>query len=216
MSLAFHHLSTARILLSVCLLLTLLSPAAPLVCNVCTQRGQSLCLSPFPRRCVNMMNACMSSVLDTNVFGTHRHIPQMGCRSSRLHRTANYSFTSARGKSLQMDIRICPINFCNSAPPQVPPRVLNGLRCPGCFAPDMDVCEPLENISCFSEENKCIDFAGTISHFFLGTIKLAFQGCATADFCDLVSERQTNSFFAATRVHCVDAQTSAGKPNIEE
>ncbi|KAJ6663712.1 hypothetical protein lerEdw1_009791 [Lerista edwardsae] len=198
-----------RTLLSTCLfLLLLLSPATSLQCFTCTQLGKNVCSSPFSRRCTNMMDACMSSVLDTNLFGAQRNIPQKGCRSSRLHHTANYSFHSAFEKYLHLDVQICQMNLCNAAPLQVPPRALNGLRCPGCFTQDTHVCDPVQTVNCANEEKKCIDFVGIISQPFLGDLRLAFQGCATADFCDFARKRQPNSLFTAmaVRMSCVDAQ----------
>ncbi|KAJ6650354.1 hypothetical protein lerEdw1_012694, partial [Lerista edwardsae] len=45
----------------------------------------------------------------------------------------------------------------------VPPRALNGLRCPGCFTQDTHVCDPVQTVNCANEEKKCIDFVGIIS-----------------------------------------------------
>ncbi|XP_075696512.1 phospholipase A2 inhibitor and Ly6/PLAUR domain-containing protein-like [Rhinoderma darwinii] len=172
------------LILTTCILSTLMSMGHSLTCFVCRAEGELSC-SGEERSCPKEY-VCASTSTITIMDGMQTKTFSKSCERRNACGVAG-TIGYQRGQ-VKMATSCCYTDSCYPSSPALPidvPRK-NGLTCSSCTAHDSAWCHSKEKIECTGQENKCI----YMNHVYSGAkySKNAFRGCGTKAICDLGSQ----------------------------
>ncbi|XP_054854669.1 phospholipase A2 inhibitor and Ly6/PLAUR domain-containing protein-like [Eublepharis macularius] len=186
-----------RVLVSTCLLLTLLPPAASLDCLQCLtpQCDKTTSFLCDGEDSANEDKVCFSKVMDFPLNGSNRletKYISLGCIRRQDCHPATYSASLEHSGYIYTQVQCCDTNLCN-LPISVEDLTnyeFNEMQCPGCFAgwpTGKHLCSAQGTVNCRGHENRCIEFTGRFNTplYFYPTI--SFRGCATESMCALAT-----------------------------
>ncbi|XP_044138266.1 phospholipase A2 inhibitor and Ly6/PLAUR domain-containing protein-like isoform X1 [Bufo gargarizans] len=183
-----RSLKMGSLILTTCILSTLVSMGYSINCFVCRAEGQFSC-SGEEKSCPKDY-VCGSTSTITIMDGMQTKTFTRSCERRNVCGVVG-TIGYQRGQ-VKTATSCCYTDSCFPSTPALPldEARKNGLSCSSCTAHDSDWCLTKEKIECTGQENKCI----FMSRVYSGAkySKNAFRGCGTKAICDLGS--QTHNF----------------------
>ncbi|XP_069802553.1 phospholipase A2 inhibitor and Ly6/PLAUR domain-containing protein-like [Dendropsophus ebraccatus] len=187
------------LILTTCILSSLLSLGHSLTCFVCRKEGDLSCAGE--ERACPKDYVCAATATITIMDGMQTKTFTRSCERRNACGVAG-TIAYQRGQ-VKTATSCCYTDSCYPSTPVLPidEHRRNGLTCSSCTAHDSAWCYGKESIECTGQENKCI----FMSHTYTGAkySKNAFRGCGTKAICDLGSQSHNyGSVTLQTDIRC--------------
>ncbi|XP_077116232.1 uncharacterized protein LOC143770475 [Ranitomeya variabilis] len=172
------------LILTTCILSTLVSMGYSITCFVCRTETESTCTGE-ERSCPKDY-VCASTSTITIMDGMQSKVFTRSCE--RRNACGVIGTIGYQRGQVKTATSCCYTDSCFPSTPALPldEARKNGLTCSSCTAHDSAWCMSKEKIDCTGQESKCI----FMNHVYSGAkhSKNAFRGCGTKAICDLGSQ----------------------------
>ncbi|XP_039220278.1 phospholipase A2 inhibitor and Ly6/PLAUR domain-containing protein-like [Crotalus tigris] len=169
-----------------CLFSSILSTVTSLRCQTCVApinecEGEDVKVE----ECKEDEEFCSTVVFNSTITKHPMNFVIKECRKREQCLSGSFSTTVIDGRFEVSKTNCCQTDVCNAEPlllEKYEEFQPNLLRCPSCYAQDVDSCEADRKVRCVGKQDECITLTGTISYGNF-TEKQTFQGCTTNNIC---------------------------------
>ncbi|XP_032083097.1 phospholipase A2 inhibitor and Ly6/PLAUR domain-containing protein-like [Thamnophis elegans] len=184
-----------EVLLSLFSISLLLSPGAPLECEVCFSTGNS-CLTG-KEMCESDEDICLMELTEISQGGKNMSTIAKGCYFSENCTSGSVLVTLGQGEFFRKSTLCCSGEDCREDSLLWPPinKIANGKYCPACYS-EFEPC-PVKMVKCTGHEDYCLDLLGQT----YSENNITLKGCITESVCEFLYSGLVNLFDTDT-VNC--------------
>ncbi|XP_069490640.1 phospholipase A2 inhibitor and Ly6/PLAUR domain-containing protein-like [Ambystoma mexicanum] len=176
------------LLTAVAVLFAVITEGNSLICEHCTNLDAESCSGVFAA-CPDNVTHCVKGLERSSNGPYVIQLAFKGCLDpSKQPACCKEIVLRGTHMSLWLKRECCDSDSCNSGDIQGPPilQTPNGFKCLDCSSDQSATgCTDVEDITCFGNENQCVNFTGNAERPGEAVRAYSFRACATKDACDV-------------------------------